>query len=220
MKTMYRAALMVAAFVFLLPLSVRSEIKAGSFELSPFGGYNFFEKRQNLENRPVLGGRLGFNFTKNFGIEGTGEFIKSRVDDRAETVTREGQFTSPINGVRITLYHLDLVYHFMGEGNFNPFIVAGYGAAHYSPKINNRNMSIIDFGLGAKYWVAKNIALRFDVRDNMVTEVFQHRDHQENIHNIEATLGIVFAFGGKAKPEPIPVAKYEPTPPPTPPPPP
>ncbi len=116
MKAMYRAALMVAAFVFLLPLSARSEIKAGSFEVSPFGGYNFFEKRQNLENRAVLGGRLGYNFTKNFGIEGTGEFIKSRVDDRAKTFTKEGQFTSPIDSVKITLYHLDLVYHFMPEG--------------------------------------------------------------------------------------------------------
>ena len=214
MKTMYRAALMVAAFVFLLPLSARSEIKAGSFEVSPFGGYNFFEKRQNLKNRAVLGGRLGYNFTKNFGIEGTGEFIKSRVDDEAKTFTKEGQFTSPIDSVKIYLYHLDLVYHFMPEGNFNPFIVAGYGAAHYSPRINNHNMSIIDFGVGAKYWVAKNIALRFDVRDNMVWD--------ETIHNVEATLGIVFAFGGKAKPEPTPVAKYEPKPEPrpTPPPPP
>ncbi len=211
MKTMYRAALMVAAFVFLLPLSARSEIKAGSFELTPFGGYNFFENRQNLKDRPVLGGRLGFNFTKNFGIEGTGEFIKSRVDDEEKTFTKEGQFTSPIDNVRITFYHLDLVYHFIPEGNFNPFIVAGYGAAHYSPKINNRNLSIIDFGLGTKYWVANNIALRFDVRDNMV--------YDETIHNIEATLGIVFAFGGKAKPAPTPVAKYEPTPPPPPPPP-
>jgi len=212
MKTMYRAALMVAAFVFLLPLSARSEIKAGSFELTPFAGYNFFEKRQNLENRAVLGGRLGYNFTKNFGIEGTGEFIKSRVDDKAETFTREGQFTSPIDNVRIIFYHLDLVYHFIPEGNFNPFIVAGYGAAHYSPRINNKNMSIIDFGLGSKYWVADNVALRFDLRDNMVTEVFQKRDHQMHYHNIEATLGIVFAFGGKAKPEPTPVAKYEPKP--------
>src|SRR4030042_5003032 len=101
MKTKYHAALMVAAFVFLLPLSAHSEIKAGSFELSPFGGYNFFENRQNLENRAVLGGRLGYNFTKNFGIEGTGEFIKTRVDDEEETFTRQGQFTSPIDSVTI-----------------------------------------------------------------------------------------------------------------------
>lgn len=203
MKAMYRAALMVAVFVFLLPLSARSEIKAGSFELTPFGGYNFFQSRQNLEDQFLWGGRIGYNFTKNFGIEGAGEFIGSHVDDKAQTWTREGQFTSPIDSVDITFYHLDLVYHFMPEGNFNPFIVAGYGAAHYSPEIiNDKNMSIVDFGLGAKYWVADNIALRFDLRDNMVWD--------EKIHNIQAMVGIVFSFGGKAKPAPTPVAKVEP----------
>src|SRR5450759_318856 len=113
MKSMYRAALMVAAFVFLLPLSARSEIRAGSFEVGPFAGYNFFENSQNLENRPVVGLRLGYNFTRHFGIEGAGEFIKSRVDDKATMWTQEGQFTSPIEGVDLTFYHLDIVYHFM-----------------------------------------------------------------------------------------------------------
>jgi len=33
-------------------------------------------------------------------------------------------------------------------------------------------MSTFDFGVGAKYWVADNIAFRIDLRDNIVTEVF------------------------------------------------
>jgi OOP family OmpA-OmpF porin len=185
--------------VFLLPLSARSEIKGGSVEVSPFAGYNFFESRQNLENMPVFGGRLGYNFTKYLGIEATGEYIKSHVDDKSKKFTREGQFTSPIDGVDITMYHLDLVYHFMPEGKFNPFLVAGYGAAHYNPKINTKNMSIIDFGLGAKYWVADHVALRLDVRDNMVLD--------DKIHNVEATAGIVFAFGGKSTTATTPVAQ-------------
>lgn len=187
--------------VFLLPQSARSEIKAGSVELSPFVGFNFFEKGQNLKNRPVYGGRLGYNITNHFGIEGVGEFIKSSVDDKTETFTREGQFTTPIDGVKLTMYHLDLLYHFMPDGKFNPFVAAGYGAAHYSPKINNKNMSVINFGVGAKYWVADNIALRLDLRDNMV--------YDERINNLEATLGVVFAFGGKEKQAAAPVAKPE-----------
>ena len=205
MKLMYRTALMIATFVFILPLSARSEIKAGSFEVSPFAGYNFFESRQNLEDRPIFGGRFGYNFTKNFGIEAAGEFIGSSVNDNAETFDQEGKFTSSIDNVDITFYHLDLLYHFIPEGNFNPFITAGYGRANYSPEIiNTRDMDIISFGLGAKYWLRDNIALRFDLRDNMVFD--------ETIHNIQATLGIVFAFGGKAKTAPAPVATYEPQP--------
>ena len=196
---------MIAVFVFLIPLSARSEIKAGSFEVSPFAGYNFFESRHNLNDRPVFGGRLGYNFTRHFGIEAVGEFIRSSVDDKTETFDRKAKFTSPIDDVDITSYHLDLLYHFIPEGNFNPFIVAGYGLAHYSPeKINTRDMAVINFGLGAKYWLRDNIALRFDLRDNMV--------YDETIHNIQATLGMVFAFGGKAKHASPPVTQYEPQP--------
>ena len=105
------------------------------------------------------------------------------------------------------MYHLDLIYHFLPEGKFNPFIAAGYGIAHYSPKINTRNMSVIDFGVGAKYWIADNIALRLDVRDNMVTEVFQ-----DTFHNVETTLGVVFRFGGKGAAAPVTELKPEPIP--------
>jgi OOP family OmpA-OmpF porin len=221
MKAMYRAALMVAAFVFLLPLSAHSEIKAGSFEVGPFGGYNFFQKSQNLENRPVFGLRLGYNFTKHFGIEGTGEFIRSYVDDRGKTGLSEGQYGSPMDKVDLTFYHIDAVYHFMPDGKFNPFVLAGFGGAHYRPEISTRDMAAFNVGVGAKYWLTDNIALRVDIKDYMVTEIMQ-----ETYHNIGATIGITFAFGGKAKPAPAPVARYEPIaepkpePRPTPPPPP
>lgn len=191
---MKKVAPVLLVSIFLLPLAAHAEIKAGSVELSPFAGYNFFEKKQNLENSPVYGGRLGYNFTNTFGVEAVGEFIKTKVDDKSEVQTREGQFTSPINNVRLTTYHLDLLYHFMPESTFNPYVVAGYGAAHYTPRINNKNMSAVNFGVGAKYWVSENIALRADIRDNVVLD--------ERISNIEGTLGVVFAFGGTSKAAP------------------
>lgn len=181
---------LLLASAFLLPSPARAEIKAGSVELSPFVGYNFFQSRQNLENAPIYGGRIGYNFTEHFGVEATGEFVSSSVDDKSKAFSREGEFTTPIDDVDITMYHLDLIYHFMPEAKFNPFIVAGYGAVHYSQEINSKNMSAIDFGVGAKYWVADNVALRVDVRDNLLLD--------EQIHNIATTLGVVLRFGGKS----------------------
>src|SRR5512133_3981338 len=143
MKTMYRAAMMAAAFVFLLPLSARSEIRDGSFEVGAFGGYNFFESSQNLENRPVFGARLGYNFTKHFGVEGVGEYINSHVKDRARRDITEGQFGSPADSVDLTFYHLDAVYHIIPDGKFNPFVVVGIGGAHYNPKISTRDMAAL-----------------------------------------------------------------------------
>ena len=204
MKVMYRAALMLAAFVFLLPLSARSEIKAGSFELTPFAGYNFFENGQNLKDRVVFGGRIGYNFTRYFGIEGAGEFIHTRVDDRARTALTQGQFGKPMDKVRMTFYNIDAVYHINPDGNFNPYISAGLGGVRYSPSISTKDMAAFNVGVGAKYWLTDHIALRVDIQDYMVTEITQ-----DTYHNIGAAIGITFAFGGMAKPAPAAVAKYE-----------
>lgn len=186
--------------LFLLPWPARAEIKAGSVELSPFAGYNFFQSRQNLEHSPLFGGRIGYNITNQFGVEGTGQFTRSGVDDKSKTFTREGQFTSPIDDVDLSMYRLDLLYHFMPEGNFNPFVTAGYGIAHYSPRINHNGvMSVLDFGVGAKYWLGEHVALRVDVRDAMIFD--------DQVHNIETTAGVVFRFGGKGSPAPAKVAQ-------------
>ncbi len=204
MKAMYRATLMIAAFVFLLPLSARSEIRAGSFEVGPFAGYNFFQNNQNLENRPVFGLRLGYNFTRHWGIEGAGEYIRTSVDDRGRTNITEGQFGSPMDNVDITFYHLDAVYHIIPDGKFNPFVVVGFGGAHYRPEISTKEMAAFNVGVGAKYSLTDNIALRFDLKDYIVTEIMQ-----ETYHNFGVTLGISFAFGGEKKSAQAQVAKYE-----------
>jgi len=208
---------MVAALVLLLPLSARSEIRGGSFELSPFGGYNFFQDKQNLKDRPVYGGRIGYNFTPHWGVEGTVEFINSSVDDKSRSGPKEGQFFSPVNDVDLYFYHVDAVYHFMPEGRFNPFVVAGIGGAHYKPRASDHDMAAFNVGVGAKYWLTDHVALRADVRDYMVTEIVQ-----ETYHNIAATVGVTLAFGGRERPAPARAeAKPEPVavPPPPPPPP-
>ena len=206
MKSIYRAALIVAAFVFLLPLSARSEIKAGSFEVNPFVGYNFFEHNQNLENRPAFGARVGYNFTRHFGVEAAGEFIRTTLRDAEKMDTKEGQFGKRDGQYAdVTFYHIDAVYHFIPDGKFNPFIVAGVGGAHYNPVISTKDMFSFNVGVGAKYWLTDHIALRADVQDYIVTEIMQ-----ETYHNIGATIGIVFAFGGKSRSAPAAVAKDEP----------
>jgi len=187
-SVMKKMAPVLLASVLMLPLSASAETRSGSVEVTPFGGGNFFEHRQNLDHSPLVGGRLGYNITNHLGIEGTWSFMKTYVNDKNATFNRQGQFTSPINDVNITQFNLGLLYNFMPESVFNPYIVAGYGVNHYSPKINNKNMSIADVGLGAKIWVADNVALRLDARDNIIFD--------EHIHNLETTLGVVFAFGG------------------------
>ena len=92
----------MAACALFVPVLAQAEIKAGSVELSPFVGYSVFETKQNLKDRPVFGGRIGYNFTNRIGIEGVVDFTKTRIDDKQQAFTQEGEFTSPISRVEIT----------------------------------------------------------------------------------------------------------------------
>lgn len=209
MKATYRVALMAVAVVFLLPLSASSETKEGSVELGLFGGYHMFDNNQNLDNSPVFGGLVAYNITNHFGIESSMKVVNSNVDDKTITGGVEGQFTSPTDSVRASFYSIDGVFHFrpvMRQGNFDPFITAGVGVVRFSPSISTKDMGAFNVGVGTKYWIRDNIALRFDLRDNMVTEFFQ-----ETFHNFEATVGVTVAIGGKKKPAPV-VRKVEPKP--------
>ena len=197
MKAVYRAALILVAFVLLFPLSARSEIKEGSVEVEPFVGYHFFANDKNLKNGSVDGGRVGYNFTNRFGAEVAMETIRTHVDDKTLTGSVKGEFRSPMDSVKINFYHIDAVYHFVPDGKFNPFIVAGFGNAHYKPSISNKAMATFDIGLGAKWWISKNVAFRIDLKDNIVTEIFDN-----SFHNGIITFGITIALGGKSKPAP------------------
>ena len=121
MKTLYSAVLIMAVIalgVTCIPAvasemddriessSGHSGIRERSFEVSPFVGYNFFEDGQNLKNSPVYGGRIGYNFTKHFGIEGGMEFISSRVNDKSRTGANEGQYRSPMDKVNLAFYRI------------------------------------------------------------------------------------------------------------------
>lgn len=204
MQAMYRTALLAAGMILFLQLSAHAEIRAGSFEVSPFGGYNIFENDQNLEDSLVIGGRLGYNFTKHFGIEGTVEYIRSHVDDRTVPGNKEGRYGRPLNDVDLTFYHIDAVYHFMPDSKLTPFVLAGFGGVHSSPEISTHDMAAFNVGVGIKCSLTDNVALRADLRDYMVTEIFQ-----ETFHNIGVTLGLVFSFGGNPAPATVQAQKAE-----------
>jgi len=63
-------------------------------------------------------------------------------------------------------------------------------------------MSTFDFGVGAKYWLAKRLAIRADFKDDIVGEVFA-----DSYHNLNVTAGLVLAFGGADKTKPASTVK-------------
>src|SRR5512147_2347109 len=86
--------------VFILPLISSAEIREGSFEVNPYAGY-YFPSGEG-DDHGAVGLRLGYNFTKNWAIEGVYDHLVTRAE----------------------LYHANALYHFTPEGAFNPFITA------------------------------------------------------------------------------------------------
>jgi len=201
------AVMALFALALLLPFPAHTEIRKGSFEVNAFAGFNSFEGRQNLKDCPIYGGRFGYNLTRHFGIEGALAFLNSRVGDKSIVGAAKGQYRSPMDKIDLTSYQLDVLFHFMPSRRLNPFIVAGYGATHYSPKISDKDMGTFDFGVGAKYWLSKHVALRMDLKDNAVGEVFKN-----SYQDLSATAGVVLGFGGADKKKPATVVKPQPKP--------
>ncbi len=153
-------AVLAAVTMLSFPQLSVSEIKEGSVEISPFAGYYFLHERDSAG----FGLRAGYNFTKNLGLEGAYDYA----------------------GNRANFLHADLLYHLIPEKAFNPFIFAGVGNAHMKPDDDSYNHILGEIGVGVKYFLSDNIAVRVDIRDI-----------QEKYNNVAATAGLVFAFGGK-----------------------
>jgi outer membrane protein OmpA-like peptidoglycan-associated protein len=180
----------------------RSYEQARRFEVGPFVGYQYFEKKQNLKDGLVYGGRLGYNFNKRLGIEGSLGMVGTNVKNRTLVGAQKGQYRSPTDGVDLKSYQLGAIYQFEPDRRFSPFVTAGVGSLRYSPEVLGNNTSTIDFGIGAKYWMQRDVALRIDLKDQM----------DNSFHNYSGTIEVVFAFGGRGKRRAPAVAKSDPRP--------
>src|SRR5512135_3902384 len=113
---MKKLVFLVFISLFALPAMLHAEIKEGSFEVNPYLGY-FFPSADRAD-KGAAGLRLGYNFTKNWGLEGVYDHLSSKAE----------------------LFHANAMYHFMPEGAFNPFVTAGIGDAFIKDGTNNKFM--------------------------------------------------------------------------------
>jgi OOP family OmpA-OmpF porin len=157
-----------------------AENLSGAYTLSPFiGGYTFSGK-QELETAPVFGLRGGYNFTEQWGAE----LVFSYLLTESNRTNQEAD---------IYRYGADILYHFMPEGRFVPFVAAGFGnIAQNNPGLNGHSAGVFNYGAGIKYFVADRVALRGDVRHLLIPS--------GSLNNLEYTAGLTFLFGGKQRP--------------------
>jgi OOP family OmpA-OmpF porin len=194
----------IICMVFLLILSnvVSAQVRPATFSVTPYIGGYLFDKDQKLGNAPVGGMSLGYNFTKYFGVEASGEYIATNYD----LTVNDSRSTNVGN------YRLDGIFNLIPDSRLVPYVFAGFGgqSIDYPKNVPNRVASAVDYGAGLKFFFTDWLALRADVR-----QIYIFDDSRKDI---EYTLGLSFYFGGSkpasvsrtepiAEPTPAPMAK-------------
>ncbi len=207
----------VAMAALLLSLfSVRgaqAQIKPLSPSFDIHAGYHFFLwEAENFKHNFVVGGRVGFNFTPVFALEGQGQYIQSRT-----------LITGKVGD--IALLGGDLVIH-LTRGKVVPYLLAGAGAKYYKvrdrvsegdyrldpvtgealPIYKNPDWDFaIDAAFGLKLFPARGFAIRVEGRYIMsvgsnLDEGIPNQDGllNDRFDDLQMTVAAYFSPGGKA----------------------
>lgn len=163
-----------------------------TYFITPYAGYSWFDHEQDVDDAPVYGIRLGYNFTKYFGLEASVGYINTNYD-----VDDDSRSTNVGN------YGVDGIFNLMPDSNLVPFVFVGVGGQHvdYPKGENDRDAATAGYGAGLKYFLTESIALRTDIRQ---THVFNDASNLDNRRDIVATLGVAYYFGG---PDPAPTPR-------------
>ncbi len=175
---MKKALLFAAAGLLAIASLASAANKEGQFSISPvIGGYSY-EGRQHMDTNLVYGMRGGYNFTKHFGVEALFDYVNTSPTQR-------------LLDVDMYRYGGELLYHFFPDNTLVPYVAAGYSGLHFDGRtIDEKVRGAFDYGVGAKYFLNENVALRGDVRHII------YRMNDRTNSNLEYTLGAYIPFGG------------------------
>ncbi|MFA7059960.1 MAG: OmpA family protein [Pedobacter sp.] len=196
--------LMLAGSLLAITTAASAGNREGAFSISPVVGGYLYDGKQHLDTNLIYGARAGYNFTKAFGVEALFDYVQPT--------------KSTINSTKnIALYRYggELLYHFIPDSTFVPYLAAGYAGLNFD-KGDKRTRGAFDYGIGAKFFLSDNFALRADVR-----HIIYKFDRTFN--NLEYTIGAYIPFGGVTQaakpvepPAPAPVVVMPVEPPPVP----
>lgn len=190
----------LAACLIMSTTAAFGAVKEGSFSVTPLIGGYVFDGGETLDSTFLLGLRAGYNVTKHIGIE-------ALYDYATETDAKSG----PAKDITMQRFGGQALYHFFPDNALVPYLAAGFSGVKFDGNgVNNDTHGTFDYGVGAKYFVTDDIALRGDLRHII------YRYDSGTYNDMEYTLGAYFQFGG-SKPAMKPVASTpepaaEPTP--------
>lgn len=197
MKRVIKSSLVATGLVAGLSVPALAGVTPEKFSIGPYVGMHTVDSSQNYEGGAfTVGGRLGLDLSKRFGIEfGIGTIL-------AET-------KGAGEDVNLARYGVDFLYHLLPDNRLVPYLAAGYGGVNLGTETggNKTSKGAFDYGIGARFYLTDDIALRADARHILYSE-------GSTRNNFELTAGVAFFFDGRCNCE-VPKAP-EPPPPPAP----
>lgn len=176
-------------FMILAPGASQAAIRPNTLNLSPMVGYYIFEGNQHLDDAPSYGLAAGYNFTERWGIEGLAAYIKSDANGALKTADNVDMYQVSLNAL----------YHFQPNRELVPYVAAGIGWMGFHPgEDKNGNggseeRALFNYGVGLKYFLTDDIALRADVRHILTDGDWVDSDQVFN--NLSCSFGVTFQLG-------------------------
>ncbi|MGW8313779.1 MAG: outer membrane beta-barrel domain-containing protein [Desulfuromonadales bacterium] len=179
-----------ALLTALVPGRSDAAIRPNTLNLSPFVGYYIFEGNQHLDNAPIYGLAVGYNFTERWGFEGMAGYINTDADK-----------STAADNVDMYNVSLNALYHFQPNRELVPYVAAGLGWMGFHPgekSGGNEERALFNYGVGLKYFLTDDIALRADVRHILTDGDWVDSDQVFN--NLSCTFGLTFQLGPFSSP--------------------
>jgi OmpA-OmpF porin, OOP family len=190
----------------IIPQVTDASNRPNALTVSTMAGGYLFEGSQRLKDRPFFSLAIGYNFSEELAVEGLFGYL--------ETVTTQ----QPGEDVRAYSVRLDLLYHFRPEQRLVPYLAAGLGGISYDYRNNGSNEDVLlGYGLGLKYFLTENFALRADARH--LFNFLDSDSSKSRESHLTYTAGLHFQFGSQRTSRPAPAMVEIPPAPPLPPPP-
>ncbi|MDR1314302.1 MAG: OmpA family protein [Deltaproteobacteria bacterium] len=179
-------ALALAALAFCIPGQASAQMDERTVHLSVLAGGIFPSGKMEIHNGAAYSLGIGYNFTKNFGLEIMGTVAPSLGD----------KWTAPNEYVEgdndFLMGRLNVLWHFETGTNFTPYVNAGFGTARINVERGDDFDSLTyNAGLGFKYFFNETTALRFEANEIM----YARKNHGESYyHSPTVQAGVTFQF--------------------------
>lgn len=161
--------------LLLIPQIVSAANLEKAFTFSPqIGGYLFEGNQEgNLDDATVYSVALGYNLDANLGVELGYRYLGTENNSGHNTSINAGQ--------------VDVLYHLFPKNDFVPFGIAGVGLSRSNA--TNDDDIITECGLGLKYFLSNNFALRAEAKHILNWNYGDDDNNRYLYNNFSFTVG-------------------------------